>query len=108
MWMLATKRGDSVVKHWDVSRFTRKCLGKLERRGRHYVGHGERSPCATLARAPGFDYGQDFEICCHLSYNAARLQESEVAGQVFKNPKNLSFLFYFYFYFKIKLIFFKF
>ena len=91
MWMLATKRGVSVVKHWDVSMLTRKCLGKLERRGRHYVGHGEKSPSATSARAPNFDYEEDFEICCHPSYNAARLQESEVAGHVFKYPKKLSF-----------------
>ena len=97
MWMFATKRGDSVVKHWDVSWLERKCLGKLERRGRHYVGHGERSPSATLARAPGFDYGEDFEIWCHLSYNAARHQESEVPGQVFKYPKNYSFFFLFFF-----------
>jgi hypothetical protein len=92
MWMLANKRGDSVVKHWDVSRLTSKCLGKLERRGRHYQQHGERSPSATSARAPGFDYGEDFEFFCHLSNNAARHQESEVAGQVFKYPKKISFL----------------
>jgi hypothetical protein len=91
MWMLATKRGDSVVKHWDVRRFTRKRQGKLERRWRHYVGHGERSPSATSARANIFDYGEDFEIFCHLNYNAARLQDSEVAVQVFKYPKNCSF-----------------
>jgi hypothetical protein len=102
--MLATKRGVSVVKHWDVSRLTRKCLGKLERRGRHYVGHGERSPSATSARAPGFDYGEDFEIFGHLSYNAARHQESEVAGQVFKYPKNCSLFYFILFYFMFCII----
>ena len=90
MWMLATKRWDLVVKHWDVSMLTRTCLGKLERRGQHYVGHGERSPSSMSARAPGFDYGEDFEIWCQLSYNAARHQECEVYIQI---SKKLSFFF---------------
>jgi hypothetical protein len=99
MWMLATKRGDSVMKHWDVRRSARECLGKLERRGRHYVGHGERSPSATSASAPDIDYGEDSNIFCHVSYNAARHQESEVAGQVSKYQKNCFVLFFCFFFF---------
>jgi hypothetical protein len=41
-----------------------------------------------LARGSGFDYGQDFEIYCHLNFHVARQEENEVAGQVSKIPKN--------------------
>ena len=82
--MLPIKVGKCVTKHWDVRKETRKCMGKRERLGRHYAGHQEITSSATSARAPGFDYGEDFEQSCHLSYNAARHQENQVAGQVFK------------------------
>jgi len=42
---------------------------------------------------------EDFEICCHLSYNAARHKESELAGQVFKYPFFYFFIFLFFNFF---------
>jgi hypothetical protein len=48
-----------------------------------------------LARGFGFNYGEDFEIYCHLIFQAARQEKNAVAGQVSKIPeKKLFFLFF--------------
>jgi hypothetical protein len=48
-----------------------------------------------LARGFGFDYGEDFEIYCHLSFHAARQGKNAVAGQVGEiPPKKLFFGFF--------------
>lgn len=53
--------GKCVTKHWDVRREKRKCMGICERLLRHYASHQEINSSATSTRAPGFDYGEDFQ-----------------------------------------------